>query len=126
MLTQRRHRFARPTSTAVQAVALESRVHAVLGERPHYGGERPLRRPANRVVEDSPTWVTAVRLPDLTTREAWVVAPLIAVIIALGFVPQPLLKVINPAVGTTLEQVGVIDPAPVVPAAEGARGGEGR
>ena len=63
---------------------------------------------------------------DLTTREAWVVAPLIAVIIALGFAPQPLLKVINPAVGTTLEQVGVSDPEPAVPAAEGAAGGGAR
>jgi NADH-quinone oxidoreductase subunit M len=60
------------------------------------------------------------KLTDLTAREAWVVAPLIAAIIGLGFFPQPLLDVINPAVGQTLEQVGATDPEPAVPAAEGA------
>jgi NADH-quinone oxidoreductase subunit M len=60
------------------------------------------------------------KLTDLTAREAWVVAPLIAAIIGLGFFPQPLLDVINPAVGQTLEQVGSTDPEPAVPAAEGA------
>jgi NADH-quinone oxidoreductase subunit M len=58
-------------------------------------------------------------LADLTSREAWVVAPLIAVIIALGFYPKPVLDVINPAVERTMEQVGVQDPEPAVPAAEG-------
>ena len=57
-------------------------------------------------------------LADLNVREAWVVAPLIAIIIALGFFPQPLLDVINPAVDQTMQQVGVEDPAPEVPAAE--------
>jgi NADH-quinone oxidoreductase subunit M len=58
------------------------------------------------------------KLADLNVREAWVVAPLIAVIIALGFFPQPLLDDINPAVDRTMKQVGVEDPAPQVPAAE--------
>jgi NADH-quinone oxidoreductase subunit M len=58
-------------------------------------------------------------MPDLSTREAWVVAPLVAVIIALGFFPQPLLEVINPSVGRTMEQVGVSDPGAEQPAAEG-------
>jgi NADH-quinone oxidoreductase subunit M len=57
-------------------------------------------------------------LGDLNLREKWVVAPLIAVIIALGFYPKPLLDVINPSVGRTMEQVGAADPEPVV--AEGA------
>jgi NADH-quinone oxidoreductase subunit M len=60
---------------------------------------------------------------DLDAREAWVMAPLIAVIIALGFFPKPVLDVLNPAVERTMEQVGVTDPAPTVagvtPAAEG-------
>jgi len=60
------------------------------------------------------------RFADLNVREAWVVAPLIAIIIALGFAPQPLLDVINPAVDRTMQQVGVDDPAPEVPAAEGS------
>ncbi len=53
---------------------------------------------------------------DLDVREAWVVAPLIAIIIALGFFPKPLLDVINPAVDRTMQQVGVTDPKPAVPA----------
>jgi NADH-quinone oxidoreductase subunit M len=60
---------------------------------------------------------------DLDAREAWVVAPLIAVIIALGFYPKPVLDVLNPAVARTMQQTGVSDPtstvAGVTPAAEG-------
>jgi len=59
---------------------------------------------------------------DLGAREAWVVAPLLAVIVALGFFPKPILDVINPAVGRTMQQVHQTDPAPTVagvPAAEG-------
>jgi len=59
---------------------------------------------------------------DLDAREAWVVAPLIAVIIVLGFYPKPVLDAINPAVTRTMQQVGMTDPAPTVagvPAAEG-------
>ncbi|MEU3018391.1 MULTISPECIES: NADH-quinone oxidoreductase subunit M [unclassified Nocardiopsis] len=42
-------------------------------------------------------------LPDLSGRETWAVAPLIALIIAFGVYPQPLLNVINPAVERTVE-----------------------
>jgi len=60
---------------------------------------------------------------DLNLREAWVVAPLIAVIIALGFYPKPVLDVVNPAVAQIMTTTGVSDPAPTVagvtPAAEG-------
>ena len=57
---------------------------------------------------------------DLNLREAWVVAPLLAVIIAVGFFPKPVLDAINPAITRTMLPVGVTDPAPTVaPAAEG-------
>jgi NADH-quinone oxidoreductase subunit M len=59
---------------------------------------------------------------DMDRREAWVVAPLIAVILALGVFPKPVLDVLNPAVGRTMEQTRSTDPAPTVagvPAAEG-------
>jgi NADH-quinone oxidoreductase subunit M len=60
---------------------------------------------------------------DLDVREAWVVAPLLAVILVLGFYPKPVLDVLNPAVERTMEQIGMTDPAPTVagvePAAEG-------
>jgi NADH-quinone oxidoreductase subunit M len=60
---------------------------------------------------------------DLDAREAWVVAPLLAAVIALGFYPKPVLDVLNPAITWTMQQTGVTDPAPTVtgaiPAAEG-------
>ena len=53
---------------------------------------------------------------DMRSREVWVAAPLIAVIVALGFYPAPVLDVINPAVERTMSEVGVSDPAPLLPA----------
>lgn len=52
--------------------------------------------------------------PDLSGREKLVLAPVIAVIIALGFFPKPVLDVINPAVDTTMRTVGVTDPGSVL------------
>ncbi len=52
---------------------------------------------------------------DLGTREKWVVAPVIALFLVLGFFPKPVLDVINPAVSVTLDHMGVVDPAPIVP-----------
>ncbi len=49
---------------------------------------------------------------DVNAREVAAVAPLIAVIIALGVYPKPLLDVINPAVKATLSDVHKTDPAP--------------
>ena len=67
-------------------------------------------------------------LPDLQRREAWVVAPVLAVIVALGFFPKPVLDVLRPAVEQTMTQVGVTDPEPLAPvagAAEGVHADEG-
>jgi NADH-quinone oxidoreductase subunit M len=61
---------------------------------------------------------------DLNAREAWVIAPLIAVIIALGFYPQPVLNVINPAIERTMQTVGVVDPTPTVADAGTVGGGK--
>jgi NADH-quinone oxidoreductase subunit M len=49
---------------------------------------------------------------DLSRREKWVVAPIIASFVALGVYPAPVLDVLNPAVERTLQFVGVTDPAP--------------
>jgi NADH-quinone oxidoreductase subunit M len=59
--------------------------------------------------------------PDMQKREAWVVAPVIAILLVLGLFPKPVLDVISPAVARTMHQVGVTDPKPTdpVPAAEG-------
>jgi NADH-quinone oxidoreductase subunit M len=44
---------------------------------------------------------------DLGGRERWVLAPLVILILLLGFYPKPLLDIVNPSVGATLSQVSV-------------------
>lgn len=51
-------------------------------------------------------------LPDLNRREKIAIAPVMAIIIALGFYPSPLLNVINPASAHVLEVQGFTDPSP--------------
>jgi NADH-quinone oxidoreductase subunit M len=59
--------------------------------------------------------------PDLSGREALVVAPLIAAIVGLGVFPKVVLDVVNPAVEQTMSVVGVSDPpARTAPDAEGS------
>jgi NADH-quinone oxidoreductase subunit M len=55
-------------------------------------------------------------MKDLRGRELWAVAPLIALIIALGVYPKPIIDIINPAVNSTLAQVHSPDPTPPHPA----------
>jgi len=54
-------------------------------------------------------------IPDLRPRERLALAPVVAIIVGLGFFPQVLLEVIDPAVSATLEQVGADQPPPDVP-----------
>lgn len=51
-------------------------------------------------------------LTDLNFREKIAITPIVAIIIALGFYPSPLLKVINPAASHVISQLGFTDPAP--------------
>ena len=51
-------------------------------------------------------------LNDLNLREKIAIAPVIAIIVVLGFYPSPLLKVINPAASHVISQMGFTDPAP--------------
>jgi NADH-quinone oxidoreductase subunit M len=53
---------------------------------------------------------------DLKARELWAVVPLIALIIAMGVYPKPVLDVIDPAVNATMSQVHATDPTPADPA----------
>jgi NADH-quinone oxidoreductase subunit M len=53
-------------------------------------------------------------VPDMSTREKLVVAPLIAAFLVLGVYPKPVIDVLEPAVEQTLQTVGIEDPAPVV------------
>ena len=59
-----------------------------------------------------PTTEGNENLKDLNLREKIAIAPVIAVIIVLGFYPSPLLKVINPASAHVIAQMGFTDPAP--------------
>jgi NADH-quinone oxidoreductase subunit M len=56
------------------------------------------------------------KMPDLRIRELVAVFPLVALIIAMGVYPKPVLDVINPAVQSTLSQVHSTDPVPAHPA----------
>jgi NADH-quinone oxidoreductase subunit M len=53
-------------------------------------------------------------LPDLSAREVLVIAPVLALIVALGVYPKPVLDVITPSVTRTLQQVHRSDPKPPV------------
>jgi NADH-quinone oxidoreductase subunit M len=53
-------------------------------------------------------------LPDLRAREVVALAPLLALIVVLGFFPKPALDVLNPTVTSLLDHVGVSDPEPTV------------
>ena len=59
-----------------------------------------------------PTTPGNENLPDLNLREKVAIAPVIALIVVLGFYPSPLLNIINPAVTTVISQQGFTDPAP--------------
>jgi NADH-quinone oxidoreductase subunit M len=65
-------------------------------------------------------------MPDLKARELWAVGPLIALIVVLGVFPQPILKIINPAVHQTLAQVHSTDPVPPHPATAAGHEGSSR
>jgi NADH-quinone oxidoreductase subunit M len=56
---------------------------------------------------------------DITAREVVVVAPLIILILFLGFYPKPVIDVINPAVKATLTNIDKTDPAPTTTNATG-------
>jgi NADH-quinone oxidoreductase subunit M len=64
---------------------------------------------------NGPTVPEVSKMPDLRPRELWAVAPLVALIIAMGVYPKPALDIINPAVKSTMSQVQVVDPTPAHP-----------
>ena len=59
-----------------------------------------------------PTTPGNENLADLNLREKIAIAPVIAVIVFLGFYPAPALNIINPAAAHVLSQIGFTDPAP--------------
>ncbi|GAA2694771.1 NADH-quinone oxidoreductase subunit M [Actinoplanes palleronii] len=69
--------------------------------------QRTTQGTLNPALEDVPAMKK-----DLSLREKVVVAPLIALLLVLGFYPKPVTDVINPAVEQTLLDVGTQDPGP--------------
>lgn len=61
-----------------------------------------------------PTTSGNEELSDLNLREKVAIAPVVAIIIALGFYPSPLLNLINPAASATVSALGFTDPTPNV------------
>jgi NADH-quinone oxidoreductase subunit M len=57
------------------------------------------------------------KIPDLDARERTVAGVLVAVMLLLGFVPGLGLRYVHAPAATTIEQVGVTDPPPVLGAA---------
>jgi NADH-quinone oxidoreductase subunit M len=65
---------------------------------------------------NGPTAPEVEKLPDLRPRELWAAVPLVALVIAMGIYPKPVLDVINPAVHQTMAQIHMTDPRPAHPA----------
>jgi NADH-quinone oxidoreductase subunit M len=84
---------------AASAAALSSGSSA----EPTDGGLRDM-------LEDDASARSRARFGDLSGREIGVLAPLVLLIFLLGFFPQPVLNIINPAVSATMSEVGVADP----------------
>ena len=61
-----------------------------------------------------PTTAGNENLSDLNLREKIAIAPVMAIIIALGFFPAPILNVINPAAEATISALGFSDPTPSI------------
>src|SRR5690348_1955710 len=66
---------------------------------------------------NGPTVEAVKTMPDLRLRELLAVVPLVALFIAMGVYPKPVLDVINPPVKATMSQVGSAGPVPAHPAA---------
>jgi hypothetical protein len=64
----------------------------------------------------------AAHMPDLRPRELLAAVPLVALVVAMGVYPKPVLNVITPAVRYTMTQTRSADPPPAHPA-PGAHGG---
>ena len=57
---------------------------------------------------------------DLSVREKWIAAPLIALFLILGFYPKPVLDMVNPAVTRIFSTIKVTDPGPMAGTVEGS------
>jgi NADH-quinone oxidoreductase subunit M len=67
-----------------------------------------------RMMTGVPSKEVEETVTEISRRELVAIAPVLAIIIALGFVPQVALNVINPAVDQVQTYVGVTDPESAV------------
>ena len=67
-----------------------------------------------RMMTGVPSKEVEEKVTEISRRELVAIAPILAIIIALGFVPQVALNVINPAVEQVQTYVGVTDPESAV------------
>jgi NADH-quinone oxidoreductase subunit M len=74
--------------------------------------QRMMTGPVRPAIEQS-------AVTDVGARERIAVAPLVVLIVVLGLFPKPMLAVIEPAVASAMQHVGVSDPQPRVAAEEG-------
>ncbi|HJY44976.1 MAG TPA: NADH-quinone oxidoreductase subunit M [Propionibacteriaceae bacterium] len=74
--------------------------------------QRTMTGPASEEVKEKVT--------ELNGRERLAMAPLVLLILLLGFFPKPMLSIIAPSTEATMQHVGVTDPQPRV-SAEGGR-----
>jgi NADH-quinone oxidoreductase subunit M len=72
---------------------------------------------AATLTAERPATPARMRVRDLSRRELAVVSPLVALVLVLGFYPQPVIDLIRPAVAATMGDVGS-DPAGTTPATE--------
>jgi len=59
-----------------------------------------------------PTTSGNENLTDLNLREKIAIAPVIAILVVMGFFPKPVLHWINPSSAATMQAAGVSDPLP--------------
>src|SRR5487761_1100343 len=69
---------------------------------------------------NGPAGAEVSKMTDLKARELWAVGPLIALIVALGVYPKPVLDIINPAVRHTMTQTHSTDPVPPLAGSPGS------
>jgi NADH-quinone oxidoreductase subunit M len=74
--------------------------------------QRTMTGPASEEVKEKVT--------EINGRERLAMAPLVLLILLLGFFPKPMLSIIEPSTQATMQHVGVTDPEPRV-SAEGGR-----
>jgi NADH-quinone oxidoreductase subunit M len=100
-----------PSGAETGPVGGESAHDSALG---HHGGATATLTEPTTTATATATARARLRIRDLSRRELAVVTPLIALIIALGVYPQPLLNLIRPAVSATMSDVGA-DPHGITP-----------